>query len=87
MKQILTLLSLVIVLSASAQEKPEGLFINSKAPDFALKDQYGATVTLKDLRKKGQTVILFYRGNWCPYCNKELKAFQDSLSLILTKNT
>ena len=81
------LLSLVIVLSASAQEKPEGLFINSKAPDFALKDQYGATVTLKDLRKKGQTVILFYRGNWCPYCNKELKAFQDSLSLILTKNT
>jgi len=87
MKQILMLLSLVIVLSASAQEKPEGLFINSKAPDFALKDQYGATVTLKDLRKKGQTVILFYRGNWCPYCNKELKAFQDSLSLILTKNT
>ena len=81
------LLSLVIVLSVSAQEKPEGLFINSKAPDFALKDQYGATVTLKDLRKKGQTVILFYRGNWCPYCNKELKAFQDSLSLILTKNT
>ncbi|HEX8315140.1 MAG TPA: peroxiredoxin-like family protein [Flavisolibacter sp.] len=87
MKKILTLLSFFVVLTAAAQEKPEGLFINSKAPDFALKDQYGATVTLKDLRKKGQTVLLFYRGNWCPYCNRELKAFQDSLGQILTKNT
>lgn len=82
---MLSLLSFLIVMLVSAQEKPEGLFINSKAPDFALKDQYGATVTLKDLRKKGQTVLLFYRGSWCPYCNRELKAFQDSLSLILTK--
>jgi peroxiredoxin len=84
-RTIFSLLSFLIVFLVSAQEKPEGLFINSKAPDFALKDQYGATVTLKDLRKKGQTVLLFYRGSWCPYCNRELKAFQDSLSLILTK--
>lgn len=86
MKQFLvSLFCLSIVIGAAAQGKPEGLFLNSKAPDFALKDQYGATVTLKELRKKGQTVILFYRGNWCPYCNRELKAFQDSLSLILNK--
>ena len=85
MKLIFSLLSFFILGSAFAQDKPEGLFINSKAPDFALKDQYGATVTLKDLRKKGPTVLLFYRGSWCPYCNREMKAFQDSLSLILTK--
>lgn len=85
MKKIVSLLSLLIVLTASAQEKPEGLFINSKAPDFALKDQYGATVTLKDLRKKGQTVLIFYRGNWCPYCTKALKTYQDSLGQLLTK--
>ena len=84
-KTIFFLLSFFIVFIAFSQDKPEGLFINSKAPDFALKDQYGATVTLKDLRKKGQTVLLFYRGSWCPYCNRELKAFQDSLGLILTK--
>jgi peroxiredoxin len=40
---------------------------------------------LKDLRKKGQTVLLFYRGNWCPYCNKQLKGLQDSLQLITDK--
>src|SRR6187549_770415 len=85
MKKLLSLLSLFIVLTASAQEKPEGLFINSKAPDFKLKDQRGAEVSLKELRKKGQTVVIFYRGNWCPYCNKQLKGLQDSLQLITAK--
>ncbi len=33
------ILSLFIVMLAMAQEKPEGLFLNSKAPDFKLKDQ------------------------------------------------
>lgn len=84
-KAILSLLCFFVVIISSAQEKPEGLFINSKAPEFSLKDQYGATVTLKELRKKGPVVVLFYRGSWCPFCNRELKAFQDSLGQILTK--
>jgi peroxiredoxin len=37
---------------------------------------------LKDLRKKGPVVLVFYRGYWCPYCNKELKRLEDSLQLI-----
>jgi hypothetical protein len=37
-------------LSLQAQEKPEGLFIHSKAPDFKLKDQNGKDVALKDVR-------------------------------------
>ncbi|MBD0332113.1 MAG: AhpC/TSA family protein [Chitinophagaceae bacterium] len=68
-----------------AQEKPEGLFINSKAPDFKAKDQTGADVSLKELRKKGNVVVVFYRGNWCPYCNKELSSLQDSLQFITAK--
>ncbi len=63
-RNFIFILSLFLIFTASAQGKPEGLFLNSKAPDFALKDQYGATVTLKELRKKGQTVLLFYRGYW-----------------------
>jgi peroxiredoxin len=64
------------------QEKPEGLFINSKAPDFKSKDQNGNEIALKDLRKKAPVVLVFYRGYWCPYCNKELERLQDSLQLI-----
>jgi peroxiredoxin len=70
---------------AAAQNKPEGLFINSKAPEFKVKDQNGTEISLKELRKKGPVVVVFYRGNWCPYCNKELTRFQDSLQYLTDK--
>lgn len=85
MKTLLLSLSLLAAMVTSAQEKPEGLFINSKAADFKGKDQNGNDVSMKDLRKKGSVVVIFYRGNWCPYCNKELKRFQDSTQLITDK--
>jgi peroxiredoxin len=85
MKKILLLISVLTSIISFAQEKPEGLFINSKAPEFKIKDQSGVEVSLKDLRKKGPVVLVFYRGNWCPYCNKELKNLQDSLSLLTDK--
>lgn len=69
----------------SAQEAPEGLFIASKAPDFKAKDQSGNEIRLKDLLKKGKVVLVFYRGQWCPYCNRELSRLQDSLQLINDK--
>lgn len=71
--------------AAMAQEAPEGLFIDSKAPDFKAKDQHGREVHLKDLLKEGKVVLVFYRGQWCPYCNKELSRLQDSLRLIKEK--
>jgi peroxiredoxin len=74
-----------LILAASGQDKPEGLFINSKASDFKLKDQTGNEVNLKDLRKKGPVVVVFYRGYWCPYCSKELRRFSDSLDYIFDK--
>jgi peroxiredoxin len=84
-KTIFSLLFIVSLTRLFAQEKPEGLFINSKAPEFKGTDQSGATVNLKELRKKGPVVVLFYRGNWCPFGNRELKRFQDSLSLLTEK--
>jgi len=85
MIKYLSALLLISSLQLQAQEKPEGLFINSKAPDFKGKDQSGKDVVLKDLRKKGPVVIIFYRGYWCPYCNKELQKLEDSLQLIKEK--
>jgi peroxiredoxin len=86
MKKLLVLVTLIFSFSIlHAQDKPEGLFINSKAPEFKGKDQSGNEVSLKDLRKKGPVVVVFYRGNWCPYCNKELKRLQDSLQLLTAK--
>ena len=80
-----SILLLLIGVNVFGQEKPEGLFINSKAPDFKSKDQNGNEIVLKDLRKKGPVVLVFYRGYWCPYCNKELQRLEDSLLLITDK--
>ncbi len=78
-------LAFILVVSVSAQEAPEGLFISSKAPDFKAKDQFGKEIRLKDELKKGKVILVFYRGQWCPYCNKQLTRLQDSLSFIKEK--
>jgi len=86
MHKLIFLLSLVFLNTILlAQEKPEGLFINSKAPDFKATDQYGKEIRLKDVLKDSAVVLIFYRGQWCPYCNKQLKKLEDSLQLIKDK--
>jgi len=85
MIKFVSALLLMCALESQAQEKPEGLFINSKAPDFKGKDQNGNDIVLKDLRKKGPVVLIFYRGYWCPYGSKELQKLEDSLAVIKEK--
>lgn len=63
-----------------AASLPEpGLKVGSKAPDFTLGNAYGKSVKLYDTLKKGPVVLIFYRGAWCPYCNLQLHALQESL--------
>lgn len=85
MKKILLFVFMLTTLVLFAQEAPEGLFIGSKAPDFKGKDQNDKDIKLKDLLKKGKVVLVFYRGQWCPYCNRQLSALQDSLQQIIDK--
>jgi peroxiredoxin len=85
MKYILTTIISLLLYTAYSQQTPEGLFINSKAPDFRAKDQNGKEIRLKDILKSGKVVLVFYRGQWCPYCNRQLKKLEDSLQLIKEK--
>lgn len=48
-------------------------------PDATLTNQNGDQVSISDLLAKGPLVLNFYRGGWCPYCNFELKAYQELL--------
>lgn len=74
-----------IALAQNETIYPDGLKVGDMAPDFSAKDQNGRTISLKQSLKKGSVVIFFYRGQWCPYCNKQLNQFSDSL-LLLTAN-
>lgn len=70
-------------LNALAQS---GLKTGSQAPLFTASDNTGKTLNLKTLLKSHKAVVLlFYRGQWCPYCNKQIKELQDSLQLLTGK--
>ena len=64
------------------QHVPQGLKAGDKAPYFSGYDQTGKSVQSKNILEKGPMVLFFYRGNWCPACNKYLTAYQDSLNII-----
>jgi peroxiredoxin len=85
MKALVLLFSLSTCILVFGQQKAEGLTIHTQAPEFIAKDQNGKDISLTSLREQGPVVVLFYRGNWCPYCNKQLKELQDSLQYITSK--
>jgi peroxiredoxin len=59
-----------------------GLREGAAAKDFALKDAFGNDIYLYDELAKGPVVLTFYRGGWCPYCNRQLRAYQEILPEI-----
>jgi peroxiredoxin len=61
---------------------PQGLQVGEDAPDFTAESIEGVTVVLSKELAKGNVVLIFYRGEWCPVCNRYLSNFQDSLQFI-----
>ena len=86
MKKSLTILLTFSVLSVFAQDKPVALKVGDKAPDFIVKDHAGKMVSLKDLTQKGKVVVMFYRGAWCPFCNKYMSQLETALPEFSAKN-
>jgi len=60
----------------------QSVMAGEQAPDFTLPDVFGNEVTLSELLKQGPVVVTFYRGEWCPFCNLQLRAFQRILPQI-----
>ncbi len=60
-----------------------GLGIGKQGPDFALKDTSGNLIHLGDYLEKGPVVLSFFRGDWCPFCNLELKALNEIFDRIV----
>jgi len=49
--------------------------VGNRAPDFTLRDQLGRHVSLARELEHGPVVLIFYRGEWCPYCNIMLRSY------------
>jgi peroxiredoxin len=58
------------------------LKVGDQAPEIVLPNAKGKTVDVGTFLKRGPVIVTFYRGGWCPYCNLELRAFQNILPEI-----
>lgn len=87
---ILFLLLLITTNIMAQQEyktvkEAKGLPIGETVKDFSAVGLNNSTFILSEALKKGPVVIIFYRGQWCPVCNKHLSNLQDSLQMIYDK--
>jgi peroxiredoxin len=87
MKKTLTALFLVLSLLTYSQiaDKAENispLLIGEQIPDIVVYDVSGKPIQTKTIFDK-KTVLVVYRGGWCPYCNAQLADLQELESDIL----
>ena len=90
MKKIL-LLSLLLIGCSNQQSIPlvaediSPILIGETLPNGNFQNVEGESVQLKAILEEKPTILVFYRGGWCPYCNVQLsglvKIEEDILEL------
>ncbi|HMQ10546.1 MAG TPA: peroxiredoxin-like family protein [Oligoflexia bacterium] len=66
-------------------EKVKALQVGQSIPKVTLKDITDNDVQLNKLVQEKPTVLIFYRGGWCPYCNVHLSELVSIEKDILKK--
>ena len=62
--------------AASSDRATRALQAPSRAPACSLPDESSQVVSLSERLLDGPVVVVFYRGEWCTSCKKELNAVQ-----------
>ena len=73
MKTILSILLLGAAL-AHAETNATPLKVGDLIPDVKLRTEDDKEVSLRKLVSEKPTVLIFYRGGWCPFCNRHLQS-------------
>ncbi len=63
--------------SAKTAEEVTPLLIGATVPSAGIADQKGNSRDLTDVLKGKRSVVIFYRGGWCPYCNTQLNELAE----------
>lgn len=61
---------------------PRGLNVGDNAPEITFTTADNTKKTLSSYYEKQPVVIIFYRGYWCPVCNKHLTEFAEKAKQI-----
>lgn len=67
--------------SSDEMKRSAPVSVGEQAPDFTLEDIQGNQVTLSATRGKVPTVLVFYRGYWCPFCAHQLSELRSLLKV------
>lgn len=79
-------LSVEAVERSAVAESPElvsPLMNGQFVPDVVVKTELGQNIRLQTIVESKPTVILFYRGGWCPYCNRQMAGLIEVEQRIL----
>lgn len=85
MKNLVFAFVLLLSLAGNAQINQEHLEVGEKAPLISGVDQFGKNINSEAILNNSKILLLFYRGNWCPYCKKHLKELQKNLESLTKK--
>jgi peroxiredoxin len=58
------------------------LKIGASIPECILPNERNEEIDVHSILRTQPVIISFFRGQWCPYCNLELRAFQEVLPVI-----
>lgn len=62
---------------AQSAEQVTPVLTGTQIPDVTVRNSKGEQVSLNSLIQEKPTVLIFYRGGWCPYCNKHMAELQQ----------
>lgn len=68
---------------ASSPEEINPLKTGQSIPEVNIKNIKGESVSLNSIVSENPTILIFYRGGWCPYCNVHLSKLQEIESELL----
>ncbi|MGB5875528.1 MAG: peroxiredoxin-like family protein [Bacteroidota bacterium] len=54
------------------------LNVGSHIPDVNVATVDGSPTNLRDQVRQKPTILVFYRGGWCPYCNSQLQQLHEA---------
>ncbi|MDX1641335.1 MAG: peroxiredoxin-like family protein [Balneolaceae bacterium] len=62
---------------ADSADEVKPLETGENIPDVTLSNAFGHDIRLTEVVSEKPTLLVFYRGGWCPYCNKHLSQLAE----------
>ena len=85
MNKFVLVIALLFFFTGFSQINNEHLLVGEVAPRISGVDQFNKEINSTTILKDHKILLLFYRGNWCPYCKKHLKKLSKNLEKLTAK--